>query len=95
MRYFTWIFRAVLFIALLGFAYKNGQSVTLSFFFGYEWQSTLVIVLLVFFSAGAVTGILAMLPYVLKKSREIAVMKRDIRAKNKQAEIGETKQEHT
>ena len=95
MRYITWIFRAVLFITLLGFAYKNNQSVTLSFFFGYEWQSTLVIVLLVFFAAGAVMGILAMLPYVLKKSREMAALKRDIRSRNKQAENGETKQEHT
>jgi putative membrane protein len=93
MRYFTWIFRAVLFIVLLGFAYKNDQSVTLNFFFGYEWQSTLVIVLLIFFTAGAVVGILAMLPNVMKKSREISVLKRVIKAKNTQADIGETKQE--
>jgi putative membrane protein len=52
MRYLNWIIRVVLFIALLGFAVKNDQPVTLSYFFGFEWQSYLVVVLLIFFSVG-------------------------------------------
>jgi putative membrane protein len=32
MRYLNWIIRVVLFIALLGFAVKNDQPVTLSYF---------------------------------------------------------------
>jgi lipopolysaccharide assembly protein A len=92
MRYLNWILRAVLFLALLGFAVKNDQPVTLRYFFGYEWQSNLVTVLLIFFAAGAAVGILAMFANVLQKRREIAVLKRDILAKNKLAEIGETPQ---
>jgi putative membrane protein len=92
MRYLIWFFRVVLFIALLGFAVKNDQPVTLRYFFGYEWQSSLVIVLLLFFAAGTVIGVLAMFANMLQQRREIAVLKRDIRAKNKLAGTDETQQ---
>ncbi len=92
MRYLNWIIRLVLFIALLGFAVKNDQSVTLRYFFGYEWQSYLVIVLLIFFSVGTAVGVLAMLPSLLRQRREIAALKRQIRASNKLADIDETQQ---
>ena len=90
MRYLNWLLRAALFIALLGFAVKNDQSVTLRYFFGYEWQSSLVIVLLIFFAAGTAIGALAMLASVLRQRREIARLKRDILVKNKLAGIDET-----
>jgi uncharacterized integral membrane protein len=92
MRYLNWILRAVLFVVLLGFAVKNDQPVTLRYFFGYEWQSSLVIVLLVFFAAGAAVGVIAMLPNVWLQRREVARLKRDIRVKNKLADIGESQQ---
>jgi len=92
MRYLNWVLRAVLFIVLLGFAVKNDQPVTLRYFFGYEWQSSLVIVLLMFFAAGAVVGVLAMFANLLQQRREIARLKRDIRVKNKLAGVGETQQ---
>ena len=90
MRYLNWLLRAALFIALLGFAVKNDQSVTLRYFFGYEWQSSLVIVLLIFFAAGTAIGVLAMLASVLRQRREIARLKRNIVVKNKLASIDET-----
>ena len=92
MRYLNWLLRTLLFIALLGFAVKNDQPVTLRYFFGYEWQSTLVVVLLLFFAAGAIVGVLAMLVNVLQQRRKIARLKRDIRVKNKLAGVGETQQ---
>ncbi|MBI1888047.1 MAG: LapA family protein [Nitrosomonadales bacterium] len=92
MRYFDWALRIVLFIVLLGFAVKNDQPVTLRYFFGYEWQSSLVVALLLFFAAGTVVGVLAMFSNVLQQRREIARLKRDIRVKNKLADIGETQQ---
>ncbi|MDO8263563.1 MAG: LapA family protein [Gallionella sp.] len=92
MRYLNWLLRALLFIALLGFAVKNDQPITLRYFFGYEWQSSLVVVLLLFFAAGAIVGVLAMLVNVLQQRREIARLKRDIRVKNKLAGVGETQQ---
>ncbi|HSM99323.1 MAG TPA: LapA family protein [Gallionella sp.] len=92
MRYLYWIFRAALFIALLGFAVKNDQPITLRYFFGYEWQSNLVIVLLIFFAAGAAVGMLAMLASMLQQRRKIAALEREIRARNKLADVGETQQ---
>ena len=90
MRYLNWLLRAALFIVLLGFAVKNDQPVTLRYFFGYEWQSSLVIVLLIFFAAGTAIGVLAMLASVLRQRREIARLKREIQVKNKLAGIDET-----
>ena len=87
MSYLNWFLRAVLFIALLGFAVKNDQTVTLRYFFGYIWQSSLVIVLLLFFAAGASVGVLAMFANVLQQRREIARLKREIRVKNKLAGV--------
>lgn len=92
MRYLNWVLRAVLFIVLLGFAVKNDQPVTLRYFFDYEWQSSMVVVLLIFFAAGAAVGVLAMLTNVLQQRREIARLKRDLRVKNRLAGVGETQQ---
>ena len=90
MRYFNWLLRAALFVALLGFAIKNGQIVTLSYFFGYAWESSLVIILLIFFSAGVIVGVVAILPDVLRQRREISGLKREINLKNNLAGIDET-----
>jgi len=87
MRYLNWLLRAALFIVLLGFAVKNDQPVTLRYFFGFEWQSSLVIVLLIFFAAGAIVGILAMLLSLLQQRREINRLKRDFRIRNEMGEV--------
>jgi len=90
MRILSWLLRALLFIALLGFAVKNDQPVTLRYFFGYEWQSPLVVALLLFFSAGAIVGVLAMMVTVFQQRREIARLEREIQIKNKLAGASET-----
>lgn len=92
MRYLNWIIRVVLFIALLGFAAKNDQSITLRYYFGYEWQTYLVVALLIFFSAGAVVGVLAMFPKLLQQRSEISALKRRIRAREKLTDIDESQQ---
>ncbi len=78
MRYIGWLFQMFFFIVLLGFSLKNGQPVTLHYFFGYEWQSSLVIVLLLFFTVGAGLGILATLGIWFRQRREIARLKREM-----------------
>lgn len=78
MRYISWLIQMLLFIILLGFALKNGQPVTLHYFFGYEWQSSLVILLLLFFAVGAVLGIMATLSIWFRQRREIANLKREL-----------------
>jgi len=87
MRYINWFWRTVLFIALLGFAVKNDQSVTVRYFFGYEWQLPLVFVLLMFFSMGAGVGVLTMLVNVFRQRREISRLKRDLQIERMPDEV--------
>ncbi len=87
MRYLIWTMRAVLFLLLLGFAVKNDQPVVLRYFFGYEWQTSLVVVLLCFFTLGVVIGLLAMLATLFRQRRELAAARRELQLKNKLAEI--------
>ena len=88
MRYLVWLSRVVLFLMLLGFAVKNDQPVVLRYFFGYEWQASLVVVLLLFFAVGVGTGVLAVLGNVYRQRREIAALKKELNLKHKLAEAG-------
>jgi len=81
MRYFNWLWRAAVFVVLLGFAVKNDQPVTLRYFFGYEWHMSLVLVLLMFFAIGVVMGVLVMWVKVMMQSREISHLKRELNIK--------------
>ena len=83
MRYLVWLFRSALFVVLLGFAVKNDQPVTLRYFLGYEWNTSLVVALLSFFALGAAIGIFAMLGTVISQRRELAAAKRELILKNK------------
>jgi putative membrane protein len=72
MKYVFRIIAVLLFLVFFGFALKNTQEVVLNFFWGYEWSGPLVLLLLGFFTAGAVLGILAMLPMLLRNRRELS-----------------------
>lgn len=87
MRYLVWLLRAALFLLLLGFAVKNDQPVVLRFFFGYEWQASLVVILLCFFTAGVLIGVLAMMGNMFRQRRELAALRHDLQLKNKLDEI--------
>ena len=93
MRYISWLFQMFIFITLLGFALKNGQPVTLHYFFGYEWQSSMVIVTLLFFAVGAGLGILATLGIWFRQRREVFRLRReisDIRKLTGKSEVADT-----
>jgi uncharacterized integral membrane protein len=83
MQYFVWPMRAVLFLMLLGFAVKNDQPVVLKYFFGFEWQTSLVVILLCFFSIGVLIGVVAMLGNMFRLRRELAELQRFVQLKNK------------
>ena len=87
MRYLIWSLRAFVFLLLLGFALKNDQPVVLRYFFGYEWQTSLVVVLLCFFTLGVVIGLLAMFASMFRQRRELSAVKRELQLKNKLSEI--------
>ncbi len=76
MRLVTWAIRFALFVVLLAFAAKNTDPVTLRFYFDLAWQAPLVALLLAFFAAGAVLGLVAMSGTYLAQRREISRLQR-------------------
>ncbi len=62
MRVLLWLFRAAIFFALFAFALNNQHDATLKWFFGYEWRTQLVFIVLGAFVIGCAFGMLAMLP---------------------------------
>lgn len=78
MRIFTWAIRLALFVVLLAFAAKNTDPVTLHFYFGLAWQAPLVALLLVFFAAGTVLGLIAMLGTYFSQRREVARLEKKV-----------------
>ncbi len=79
MRALAWILRIVLFLALFVFALKNTEAIKLRLYFDQVWQAPLILVLLVFFAAGAVIGVLATLATVFRQRRAIARLERELR----------------
>ena len=76
MRILGWIVKFVVFVLLVGFAVKNTDPVLVRFYLGYEWQSPLVFVILVFFAAGAAFGLLSSLPFAFRLRREVRTLRR-------------------
>lgn len=77
----AWLVRAVLFVALLLFALKNTDPVTLRFYLDQSWQVPLVLALLAFFAVGAALGVLACLAKLFAQRREIISLKREAQAR--------------
>jgi uncharacterized integral membrane protein len=70
MRLLTWGLRLFLFFVLFAFALNNAQEVDVRWFFGYQWRTPLVIVVLLSFAVGAAFGIVAMVPAWWRHRRE-------------------------
>ena len=76
MRALTWAIRLIVFVLLVAFAAKNADPVTLRFYFDLALQAPLVVVLVGFFVAGALFGMLALLGALMRQRREIARLKK-------------------
>jgi lipopolysaccharide assembly protein A len=76
MTAFTWAVRLIIFSLLVVFALQNTDPVNLHLLPGQIWQAPLVIVLLVFFSGGAVLGALSLFGVIYRQRREISRLKR-------------------
>jgi len=81
MRYLSWLFGFVLFVLALGFAVKNSDTVVVHYYLGYQWQASLVLVILVFFFTGVAVGVAASLGFIFRQRREIFFLKREMRAR--------------
>ena len=62
MRLLTWLFRAAVFFVLFAFALNNQHEAQIKWFFGFEFRTSMVLMVLLVFAAGAVFGVLAMTP---------------------------------
>ena len=78
MRWLRWVLRLAIFLAVLGFAVKNTDPVVVRYYVLGEWRAPLVFVLLVFFAAGSVLGMLAGVRHAYRQRREIDALKRQI-----------------
>jgi lipopolysaccharide assembly protein A len=79
MQLLTWLFRLGLFLVMMGFALSNTDTATLRFFGipEFEWRAPLVLFLLLFFAAGALIGVIATMPMVIRQRRSIGRLRRE------------------
>ncbi len=80
MRYLSGLIKFLLFALLLSFAVKNSDPVVLRYYFGYQWQAPLVLVILLVFALGAATGVIACLGYLFRQRRELQAMRQALAA---------------
>lgn len=83
------IFRVVaviLFIVFFNFALKNSDEANLHIFLNYDVKMPLVLLLLLFFTVGAVLAVLAMTPSVFRYKRELARLKKSMLAMQKETD---------
>ena len=78
LRYIAWLLRAQRFVALLLFALKNTEPVTLRLYLDQTWQAPLILVILAFFAFGAALGVLACLTKLFAQRREILALKKGL-----------------
>ena len=78
MKIISKIVAVLLFIVFFGFALNNTETVTLRFFLGYEFPGPLVLMLLIFFIAGIVLGVFAMLPTLFRHRRDLSRHKKNL-----------------
>ena len=62
-----WVLKAAIFFTLFAFALNNQHEVTVHFFFGQHWHTSLVLVVLASFALGLGIGALGMVPRWLKQ----------------------------
>lgn len=82
MKIVAWMFWLLVFAALLLFAARNTDPVTVRLYLDSAWQGPLVLALLGFFAAGAACGVLACIARLLRQRREIVALKRELRARS-------------
>ena len=80
ITHLSWLLRALLFLAVFAFALMNTDPVTLHFFLGRTWETSMILALLLFFAFGAAIGVLACLSRLLGQRREIQKLERELRA---------------
>lgn len=58
-----WILKAAIFFTLFAFALNNQHDASVHFFFGNQWRSPMVLIVLAAFATGLAVGALGMAPW--------------------------------
>ncbi len=59
---FKWMLKTAIFFTLLAFALNNQHEASLHLFFGHQWRSPMVLIVLAAFATGMIVGVLGMAP---------------------------------
>lgn len=79
MRYLVWAVRLVVFVVVLLFAINNTQLVDVHFYGNHQVAGVyLIVVMLASFVLGVVFALLAIVPAMLRRRREIRRLERDV-----------------
>ena len=82
MRYVLWVLGPLVFLFFVTLAVKNTDVVAVRYFLGYEWRAPLIFVLLISFCLGAAFGVLAALGTIVRKGRENARLKHELKRRD-------------
>ena len=72
VRCLKWLLNGAIFFTLFAFALNNQQDATVHFFFGTQWRSPMVLVVLTAFAIGLAVGVLGMVPRWWKHRNAVA-----------------------
>lgn len=59
MYFFIWLLSIIIFLLFMSFAAKNTEIVSINYYFDFEWQAPMIVIILVCFALGAGFGYLA------------------------------------
>jgi putative membrane protein len=62
LKLLQWTLNAAVFFTLFAFALNNQHEAKVFFFFGTQWRSPMVLIVLIAFAMGMVVGVLGMVP---------------------------------
>jgi uncharacterized integral membrane protein len=62
LKLLQWVLKAAVFFTLFAFALNNQHEASVHFFFGTQWRSPTVLVVLAAFAIGVAVGVLGMVP---------------------------------
>ncbi len=68
IRLLKWVLKALVFFTLFAFALNNQHEASVHLFFGQQWRSPMVLIVLAAFAVGLVVGVLGMAPRRWRRS---------------------------
>ncbi|MEZ0233122.1 MAG: lipopolysaccharide assembly LapA domain-containing protein [Methylophilaceae bacterium] len=80
MRYLYLVPGVLLFILLLGFAFKNAEPVEVRYYLGFIWQAPLWLMLFISFLIGTLVGLMAFIGALIKQRQQLLAIKRELKS---------------